>query len=254
MIANEDPRDPTKVIEREESPVFATTHWSVVMTAKDKCSPQSAQALETLCRTYWYPLYAHVRRLGHSPHDAEDLTQEFFARLLQKDYLHAVAREKGRFRSFLLMALKRFLANDWDRMQAQKRGGGQTFVPLDTQFAEQRYQTEQPAGALPDEIYARRWALTLLDRTLAALREEFKQAGKATEYACLKGFLTADRGAISYAEVAARLGASEGAARVAVHRLRRRFREIYRQQVAHTVASPEEIEDEIRYLRAILSR
>ncbi len=232
---------------------FSPTHWSVVLAAKDKSSPQSQQALETLCRTYWHPLYLFARRQGHSPDDAEDLTQEFFARLLQKDYLQTVAREKGRFRSFLLVALKRFLANEWDRAHARKRGGGQALVPLDTRLAERHYQTEPPAAASPDQLYERRWALTLLDRTVAGLRQEFEAAGKAGEFACLKEFLAADRGELDYGAAAARLGTSEGAARVAVHRLRRRFREVYRQQVAQTVSSPEEIEDEIRHLRAALS-
>jgi RNA polymerase sigma factor (sigma-70 family) len=237
----------------EGRPVFVTTHWSVVLSARRKDSPQSAAALEALCRTYWYPLYAYVRRQGHSPPDAQDLTQEFFARLLQKDYLKAAAREKGRFRTFLIVALKRFLANEWDRLRAQKRGGGQPLLSLDTELAEQRYRVEPAEGASADRIYERRWALTLLDRTMTRLREEFAAASRAGEFDRLKACLTADRGEISYAEIAAALGMSDGAARVAVHRLRKRFREVFREEIAHTVSTPEEIEEEVRYLIGVLA-
>lgn len=236
------------------SPVFVTTHWSVVLSARQKDSPQSVAALETLCRSYWYPLYAYVRRQGQGPHDAQDLTQEFFARLLQKDYLKAAAREKGRFRTFLIVALKRFLANEWDRARAQKRGGGQVAVPLDTELAEQRYRVEPAEGATADRLFERRWALTLLDQTMARLREEFTSTGKAKEFDRLKACLTAERGEISYAEIAAALDMSEGAARVAVHRLRRRFREVFREEIANTVSRPEEIEDEVRYLVGVLAQ
>ena len=241
----------TEVSERR--PVFVTTHWSVVLSARQKDSPQSAAALETLCRTYWYPLYAYVRRQGHSPPDAQDLTQEFFARLLQKDYLKAAAREKGRFRTFLLVALKRFLANEWDRLRAQKRGGGQPLLSLDTELAEERYRIEPVEGATADRIYERRWALTLLDRTMTRLREEFTGAGKAEEFKRLKVCLTAERGDISYAEIAAALGQSEATVRVAVHRLRKRFREVFREEIAQTVASVEDIDEEVRYLMGVLA-
>jgi len=233
---------------------FATTHWSVVLSAREKDSPRSAEALETLCRTYWYPLYAFVRRQGQSPHDAQDLTQSFFARLLEKDYLQAAAREKGRFRTFLLMALKRFLANEWDRARAQKRGGAQVHVPLDTELAEQRYQVEPTEGVTADKVYERRWALTLLDQTMARLRQEFAEAGKQDEFAHLKVFLTAEKGAIGYAEIASKTGMAEGAVRVAVHRLRRRFREVFREEIAHTVARPEDIDEEVRHLLDALSQ
>src|ERR1035437_8464667 len=181
----------------ERRPVFVTTHWSVVLSARQKDSPETAAALETLCRTYWYPLYAYVRRQGHSPHDAQDLTQEFFARLLQKDYLKAAAREKGRFRTFLIVALKRFLANEWDRVRAQKRGGGQPLLSLDAEVAEGRYRIEPVEGATADKVYERRWALTLLDHTITRLREEFTGGGKAAEFERLKACLTAERGEIS---------------------------------------------------------
>mgnify|MGYP003787094741 FL=1 len=225
----------------------------MVLSARRPDSPQSAAALETLCRTYWYPLYAFVRRQGHSPPDAQDLTQEFFARLLEKDYLKAAAREKGRFRTFLVVALKRFLANEWDRVRAQKRGGGQPCLSLDTELAEQRYRVEPIEGATADRVFERRWALTLLDRTMARLREEFAATGKAAEFDRLKACLTAERGEIACAEIAAGLAVSEGAARVAVHRLRKRFREVFREEIAHTVSRPQDIEEEVRYLISVLA-
>jgi RNA polymerase sigma-70 factor (ECF subfamily) len=235
------------------APIFVTTHWSVVLSARRKDSPQSAVALETLCRTYWYPLYAYVRRQGHSPPDAQDLTQEFFARLLEKDYLKAAAQEKGRFRTFLIVALKRFLANEWDRARAQKRGGGQVVLSLDTELAEQRYRIEPVQDSTAEKVFERRWALTLLDRTMARLRQEFGGAGKSEEFDRLKACLTADRGEICYMEIATALGMSEGTARVALHRLRKRFREIFREEIAHTVSGPEEIEEEVRYLMGVLA-
>ena len=225
----------------------------MVLSARKNDSPQSAAALETLCRTYWYPLYAYVRRQGHSPPDAQDLTQEFFARLLQKDYLKAAAQDKGRFRTFLIVALKRFLANEWDRLSAQKRGGGQPLLSLDTELAEQRYRIEPAEGNTAERLFERRWALTLLDGTMRRLRAEFAAAGKVGEFDVLKACLTAERGEISYAELAAALGMNEGAARVAVHRLRKRFREVFRAEIAHTVARPEEIEEEVRYLMSVLA-
>lgn len=232
---------------------FVTTHWSVVLAAQEKGSPQEAGALEELCRSYWYPLYAHARRLGHGPAEAEDLTQEFFARLLERDYLQAVDPAKGRFRTFLLVALKRFLADEWDRSRAQKRGGRIAHWSLGAETAEQRYQVEPVDRMTPERVFERHWALTLLDRTMTRLGQEFAAAGKGSEFEQLKEFLTADRGDIPHAEMAPRLGLSEGALRVAVHRLRRRFRELFREEIARTVASPAEINDEVRYLLAALS-
>jgi RNA polymerase sigma-70 factor (ECF subfamily) len=235
-------------------PVFVTTHWSLVLSARDKQSPQSDIALEKLCRAYWYPLYAYVRRCGHSKEDAEDLTQAFFARLLEKNFLDAAEQERGRFRSFLLVALKRFLANEWDRARAQKRGGGQTHVPLDTEFAERKFQTEFMAEEIsPDRAYERRWALTLLEQTMARLRAEFEQSGKINEFEQLKIFLTADKREIPYTTVADELKMNENALRVAVHRLRKRYRELFREEIAHTLAEGEDIDTELRYLLAVLS-
>ena len=226
----------------------------MVLSARDKNSPQSADALEKLCRVYWYPLYAFVRRSGQTREDAEDLTQAFFARLLEKNFLGAAEPERGRFRSFLLVALKRFLANEWDRVRAQKRGGGQTHVPLDTELAERKFKAETRAGEIsPDRLYDRRWALTLIEQTLARLRAEFEDAGKVGEFERLKSFLTADKHEISHTTAAAELGLSEGALRVAVHRLRKRYRELFREEIAHTLAGDEDIDTELRHLLTVLS-
>lgn len=232
---------------------FLTTHWSVVLSARDADAPGCEVALETLCRTYWYPLYAYVRRQGKSPADAQDLTQEFFARLLQKDYLQSVAPEKGKFRSFLLVLLKRFIINEWERSHRQKRGGGCPHLSLAGGAAETRYCAEPADVTTADKLYDRRWALTLLDRVLARVREEFAAAGKAALFETLKPYLMAEKGGIAYAQAAATLGMSEGALKVAVHRLRARYRELFREEVSNTVATPEEVEEEIRHLLAALS-
>jgi RNA polymerase sigma factor (sigma-70 family) len=226
----------------------------VVLLAQRDTSPDAHVALETLCQGYWYPLYAYMRRAGQSPHDAEDLTQEFFARLLEKEWLLAASPEKGRFRTFLLVALKRFMAKEWHRAQTQKRGGAQTHLPLDTTDAEQRYAGEPVEAFAADEIYERRWAMTLLDQTLDQLSAEFARAGKGAEFDGLKRWLTADRGQIPYGELAAELQSSEGAARVAVHRLRKRFRQLFRETIAHTVAEGEQVDEELRHLVGVLSR
>jgi RNA polymerase sigma-70 factor (ECF subfamily) len=236
------------------SPLFLTTHWSVVLAAQGEAATVARDALETLCRSYWYPLYAYARRMGQAPHDAEDLTQEFFARLLEKDWLLAAAPEKGRFRTFLLVAMKRFMAREWHRASAQKRGGGMQPLPLDTTDAEQRYAGEPTEPLTAEDIYERRWAMMLLDRALEQLSAEFAQAGKAAEFDCLKRCLAADRGQIPYGELAAELGSSEGAARVAVHRLRKRFRQLFRETIAATVAEGEEVDEELRHLVAVLGR
>ena len=232
---------------------FASTHWTVVLSARETGSADAGAALESLCQAYWYPLYAYARRLGQAPPDAQDLTQEFFARLLEKRWLAGADREKGRFRSFLLTAFKRFLANEWDRARAQKRGGQAAHLPLDTALAESRYATEAAMELPADRLYERRWALTLLEQTLVRLRTEFGKAGHATEFEQLKPFLTADTSTLTYADVARKLGLSEGAARVAVHRLRRRFREVFREEVTHTVAAAEDVEEELHHLLAALT-
>jgi RNA polymerase sigma factor (sigma-70 family) len=227
---------------------FVTTHWSVVLSAREPASPQTSAALETLCRTYWYPLYAFLRRQGRPPHDAQDLTQGFFARLLQKDYLRAAAREKGKFRTFLLVALKRFLANEWDREHAQKRGGFALVIPIDQEFAESRLAADPSPNVQPDMLYDRQWAMTLLERTMAQLQEEYVASGRAKLFEYLQSCLGRDESALPYADIAARLNLTEPAVKMAVHRLRARYREILRAEIAHTVSSPEEVEEEVRHL------
>ena len=235
------------------SPFFLTTRWSVVLEAQRDHPLNATAALEALCRAYWPPLYSYARRRGHSPHDAEDLTQGFFARLLEKDYLQTAARDKGRFRQFLLMAFKRFLANEWDRERRLKRGGDKVLVPLDAVQAERLYQDDAAQSVSADAAFERRWALSLLDRALLRLRNEFEMAGKASDFEVLKQSLTADAGGISYAELAGSLGTREGAARVAVHRLRKRFRQVFRDEIAETVASASDLEAEVRHFIEVLA-
>jgi RNA polymerase sigma factor (sigma-70 family) len=233
---------------------FAATHWSLVLAARDGDSARARAALEALCRAYWYPLYAFVRRMGQSPPDAEDSVQGFFALCLEKNYLAAAEEAKGRFRSFLLLALKRFLAKERDKSRARKRGGGQKPIALDGLTAEQRYALEPAEYLSADKLFERRWALTLLEQVLSRLRHEHAAAGQREAFEQLKEFLLAGGRGTPYAELAARLGTSEGAVKVAVHRLRQRYRELLQEEIAHTVASPEEAEQERRYLLSVLSR
>jgi RNA polymerase sigma factor (sigma-70 family) len=234
--------------------VFVTTHWSVVLTAGRNDTTRAQEALSRLCETYWYPLYAYVRRRGYSPEDAQDLTQEFFARLLAHNWVGDADPSKGRFRTFLLTALSRFLANEWDRAHARKRGSGAASLPLDMVTAEDRYQSHSSPTLTPDQLYDRQWAMALLDHALNRLGAEQDQAGKAAEFAVLSPALTAERGAIPYAAWATQLGLSETATRMAVHRLRKRFREVFREAIAQTLAGPIEIEEEIRHLLTVLAR
>ncbi len=210
--------------------------------------------MEKLCRTYWYPLYAYVRRRGFGPADAEDLTQAFFAKVLEEHCVASADREKGRFRSFLLTRLNHFLADEWDRLRAQKRGGGKPALPLETKTAETRYQLEPVEGHSPDQLFEYRWAVALLERVFERLREEFEREGKAALFDELKVCLAQARAAVPYADASARLGLSEGALRVAAHRLRHRYRELLRAEIAHTVLSPDEVEEELRYLFRVLAR
>ncbi|HVM48009.1 MAG TPA: sigma-70 family RNA polymerase sigma factor [Candidatus Acidoferrum sp.] len=227
---------------------FNTTHWSVVLMAGRETSPQSAEALERLCQTYWPPLYSFIRRQGHPPQDAEDLTQKFFARLLEKQALGTVDPSKGKFRTFLLTALSHFLANERDYAQAAKRGGGKTILSLDELRPEQAYEAELAAALSPDKLFDRRWAITVLDQALAALRLEMGEAGKGSHFEQLRLFLTEEPAAGQYAEIGGRLGLSRETVAVTVHRLRRRYHELVRAEVAQTVANPLELEDELRHL------
>jgi RNA polymerase sigma factor (sigma-70 family) len=234
-------------------PFFATTHWSVVLAAGQSADARASAALEQLCRTYWYPLYAYVRRLGHSPEDAQDMTQEFFCRLVQKDYLTGVDPRKGKFRSFLLAAVNHFLAKEWARSRAIKRGGRVSFVPLDEAQAEQRYQAELSGERSPEEIYDRAWAIALLEKVLRRLREETAAAGHADRFEELKGVLMGERPSLSYAELAPKLKTTEAALKMAVRRLRNRYGELLREEIANIVPGPQEADDELRHLRAVLS-
>lgn len=232
---------------------FPLTRWSLVVEATQGASSQSAAALELICRTYWYPLYAYVRRSGQSPHDAEDLTQEFFHRLLEKRWLADANQEKGKLRTFLITALKNFMANEWRRAGTMRRGGNRTHIPIDTVFAESRYAAD-PTPPLPaDHLYERQWTLNLLELTLERLRREFARAGKPADFDVLKECLMAARGEMDYAVMAARLESSEGATRVAVHRLRKRFREIYREEVLLTLPEGTDLDSELRCLAEALS-
>jgi RNA polymerase sigma-70 factor (ECF subfamily) len=234
------------------SPHFLTTRWSLVVAARNAGSPGADAALEHLCRTYWYPLYAFVRRQGRSPEDAQDLTQEFFARLLEKQWMNAAEPSRGHFRTFLLVALKRFLLNEWDRARALKRGGAVHHVALDAGDAEERFLKEPAVPASPERQFERRWALTLLDRSMAKLKDEYAENSRSAEFEALKEYLSAPRGSIPYAEIASTLGVPQGTARAAVHHLRRRFGELFRAEVADTVSNPDDVQEEVRYLAGLL--
>jgi RNA polymerase sigma factor (sigma-70 family) len=234
---------------------FETTRWSVVLAAgAESSSPGVQEALATLCETYWYPLYAFLRSRGYSAEDAQDLTQAFFARLLEKQTIRHADPARGRFRSFLLASLKNFAANEHDRDIARKRGGDLPILSLEVETAEGRFQMEVPTDETPERVFDRRWAMTLLDRVMSRLNAETPRSGKPSQFDRLKAYLTGDQPQLSYAETASELGTSEGAVKVAVHRLRRRFRDLVRDEIAHTVSSPEEIEDELRHLWSSVRR
>jgi DNA-directed RNA polymerase specialized sigma24 family protein len=233
---------------------FTTTHWSLILNAQDDASPQAASALEKLCRTYWYPLYIYARRQGEDEESAKDLTQGFFARLLEKRYLAQVHQDKGRFRCFMLAAFKHFVADERDRARAQKRGGGQRLVSLDDSATEERYRQEPADGMDAEKLFERRWALTLLEQARARLKREYEESGKAQLYERLRAVELKDKEAPSYAEIGAEAGLSESAVKSVVFRMRQRWRELVREEVANTVAKPEEIDEEIRYLISVISR
>lgn len=233
---------------------FQTTHWTVVLTARDGGSPGAHEALSTLCETYWYPIYAFIRRRGRTPAEAEDLTQAFFARILAKEFLRDLMPRQGRFRSYLLASLQHFLANEWDRARAQKRGGGKTLLSLDEEDAESRYQIEMATAATPETLYEIRWAWNLLEQVLTQLREEYARAEQSALFDQLKEFITTVGSQTGkYPELAVTTGLKEATLRVAIHRLRRRYGELLRAEIARTVADPAEIEDELRHLIRVLA-
>ena len=233
-------------------PSFVTTHWSTVLAAGAMSSRDADEALERLCRAYWFPLYAFVRRKGYSPHEAEDLTQGFFARFVEKRYLDQMAPEKGKFRTFLLCSLNHFLANEWDKSQRLKRGGDLTFLPLETTHAEERYGIESEAET-PERAFDRRWAEAMLQIVLRRLRAEFDESRQPCRFDQLKTFLPGEPDADAYAVVAQRLQVSPQGVKSAVHRLRRRFRDLFREEIAHTVATRAEIDEELRYLVQLMT-
>lgn len=241
------PEEPTQTT-GSAGDIFATTRWTVVLAAGRRSSQQADAALEELCRLYWYPLYVFVRRQVATREDAEDLTQAFFERLLEKNYLAGLSSDKGRFRAFLLAALKHFLANEWDRANRQKRGGGVAHLSLDWQNADTRYQVNPADHLSPDKLYDRAWAVTVLERVIARLREENAAEGKTVLFDRLKPFLTVGKSAIPYGDAAAALGLTEGAVRVAVHRLRRRYREVLRAEIGQTLQDPAQTDAEMRAL------
>jgi RNA polymerase sigma factor (sigma-70 family) len=232
---------------------FTTTHWSVVLAAGQAASPQSEAALEKLCRAYWYPLYAYVRRQGHSPHDAQDLTQGFFALLLEKNYVGLADREKGKFRSFLLSAVNHYLGDQRDRANALKRGGGKVIISLEEQAAEGRWSQEPATNLSPEKEYEKLWAVTVLQQALIHLRNESYEAGRDKPFEELKMFLEGEARPGDYAAVAAKLGMTPNSVAVTVHRLRQRYRELVRAEIANTVSTADEIDDELRHLFAVLA-
>lgn len=252
-LVSPEPVKPSESDHRTAGGVFATTHWSVVLAAGQPDSPQAQAALEALCRAYWYPLYAYVRRRGRSPQDAQDLTQGFFLSLLRGQYLTRADRARGRFRTFLLTALENYLHNEHDRALALKRGGDREIVSWDGLEAERRYALEPAGGLSPEQLFEKRWGATLLEQVLARLRAEFDQPERRAVFDQLKPHLWGEDHATPYAELATRFNLSVPAIKVTVHRLRKRYRELLREAIAQTVADPGEIADEIRHLLRVTS-
>jgi RNA polymerase sigma factor (sigma-70 family) len=238
--------------ERNRDGRFRTTHWSMVVAAGARNSPRSEEALATLCQAYWYPLYAYVRRSGYDADRAQDATQAFFTQVMEKHYLRQADAQRGRFRSFILAALKHFLATERDRASALKRGGNKPALHLEIETAEGRYQREPANHETPERVFERRWALTMLERAFATLGDEYRRSGRAEIFEHLKDLLTAGKSEESYAQIGVALAMSEGAVKVAVHRLRRAFGDSLRAEIAHTVQGAREIDDEIRYLFSVL--
>ena len=233
--------------------VFATTHWSVVLQAGDNQSSHGSAALEKLCRTYWFPIYAFVRRKGHGEEDAKDLTQQFFACLLERKDFQMVDARKGKFRTFLVASLTHFLSNQRDYAQAAKRGGGKFILSLDAVSPEQFQRFEPAVDVTPDKLFDQRWAMTLLEGAVLRLKREQLEAGKAEQFDLLKGFLTSEPRDGEYGQLAERLGCAGQSVAVTVHRLRQRYRELVRAEVTNTVSSPTEVDEEMRYLFSVLN-
>ena len=233
--------------------VFATTHWSVVLAAGQGDSEPAHRALETLCRGYWYPIYVYVRRKGHDPDEAQDLTQEFFAQLIAKEHLRLADQQKGKFRTFLLAMLDYFLAREWSRAHRQKRGGQFIFISLDEETPEERYRLEPADNDTPEKRFVRQWALAVLEQAMNALERECAVNGKGNLFWETKELLSGERDAAAYAQIARRLNMAEGATRMAVLRLRRRYAELLRKEIAQTVSEPEEVDQEMRYLLSAVS-
>lgn len=229
------------------------TRWSIVLNARAG-DEQSERALAEICEAYWFPLYVFVRRSGQPAEDAEDLTQSFFAKLIEKDYLEKADKERGRLRSFLLASLKNFMADEWDKSQAQKRGGGKQLVSIDQAEAEERYALEPKDDASPDRQFEKRWALTLLENIVDELRQEFAASGKEETFNALQPFLAWNSADESYADVSGRIGVSENAARVTVFRMRKRFGELMRLSIAETVSTEEEVDEEMKFLMGVIAR
>jgi len=247
----EEPENHIEALDKTSS--FGHTNWFTVRKAGSPPSPESEAARADVCQTYWYPIYFYVRGLGHSPEDSQDLTQEFFARLVHKNYLQSADREKGKFRSFLLTILKRFLADEWDRSRRLKRGGGQETVSLDGGDTEFRRRNEPAEEMTPEKIFERRWAGALMGQVLGRLEKECVEAGKTEVFQELRPFLSGEEEKIPCAEAAQKLGISESNVKVTVHRLRQRYRDLLRAEIARTAATPEEVEEEIRDLFAALA-
>jgi len=236
-----------------QSSGFQTTRWTLVQAAAVKPTGDSRRALSTLCQTYWQPVYAFIRRNGYDPDQSQDLTQGFFALMLEKNYLTHADQKRGRFRSFLFTAVKHFLANEWDRSHALKRGGGQVAVSFDVVEAERWYLPSVADNATPESVFERQWALSILEKVMARLRADYINAGKGDQFETLSEFLNEDSNDIGYEELAGQMAMSSGALRMAVHRMRKRYRRLLREEITETVSTPDEIDAEIRFLVAILS-
>lgn len=233
---------------------FTTTHWSVVLLAGQEGSADAATALERLCRMYWYPLYVYARRQGHNPSDGQDLTQQFFSVFLEKKYFGMADPDRGRFRSFLLSSFKHFLANEYHRGRAARRGGRCSFISWDAAGTEERYRHEPASDTTPDKVFERAWALTLLEKVMLDLRSEYTTVGKENLFNALQVFLSGEKSETTYVEIGQRLEMGESAVKMSVLRLRRRYGELLRSEIAHTVTGASNVEEELRHLRSALSR